>query len=35
MAYYETIRYKTIYCYKYLSYEGEHIVQSYSVQEEE
>ena len=32
MTYYDTIGYKTIYRGKYLSYECEHIVQSYSVQ---
>ena len=32
MTYYDTIGYKTIYHGKYLSYECEHIVQSYSVQ---
>ena len=31
MTYYDTIGYKTIYHGKYLSYECEHIVQSYSV----
>ena len=30
-TYYETIGYKTIYRGKYLSYECEHIVQSYTV----
>ena len=33
--YYDTIRYKTLYCGKYLSYECKHVVQSYSVQEVE
>ena len=32
MTYYDTIGYKTIYRGKYLLYECEHIVQSYSVQ---
>ena len=31
MTYYDTIGYKTIYRSNYLSYECEHIVQSYSV----
>ena len=31
LTYYDTIGYKTIYRGKYLSYECEHIVQSYSV----
>ena len=35
VTYYDTIGYKTIYRDKYLSYECEHIVQSFSIQDVE